>query len=108
MSTAAAEQADKVGPTPGPWSVGPGNVVKSVTDLPGGGRQTRWVAQVVHCTPVVEGEQEANARLIAAAPDMLAALKKLISAYDLAVVRSDVIGFAHEAAVAAIAKAEAR
>ena len=61
--------------TPGPWTIGPANIVKAVTEIPGIGRQTQWIADVIDCRPMVVGEREANARLIAAAPKLLAALK---------------------------------
>jgi hypothetical protein len=60
--------------TPGPWSAGAGRYIKQVkhTSL---GRETRFVAECVTALPLVEGEREANAHLIAAAPDMYAALQ---------------------------------
>jgi hypothetical protein len=63
--------------TPGPWHHGVGNsrLVWSGTKI-----ESKVVAD---CTsdvyPVNDLEQEANARLIAAAPDMLAALRALVA-----------------------------
>ena len=55
--------------TPGPWAVehpyGEGGIYVS-------GTNTALIAKIYH-------EQEANARLIAAAPDMLAALRSLLA-----------------------------
>jgi hypothetical protein len=60
--------------TPGPWSIGPPHVVAQRATDSEGRRTTRFVAEAVLSTPLVEGEREANARLIAAAPEMLALL----------------------------------
>ena len=62
--------------TPGPWRAGPNPagefsneiVVRPVGDFPHG----RWIAD---CGALDDPERIANARLIACAPDMLAALK---------------------------------
>lgn len=82
-----------MGHTPGPWTVGEHRGV--------------WVGPVVHAdgkgVAFVVGSED-NARLIAAAPELLAALK------DLRVFVSDNLIFSPEVAVAdrAIAKAEGR
>jgi hypothetical protein len=66
--------------TPGPWSVRfenratyivtAGNVIVSaIINVPGGDREQ-------------DGINEANARLIAAAPDLLTALRELVAAHD--------------------------
>ena len=55
--------------TPGPWRIGLPHVVWQTVELEEGGRRH---------TPIAEcflHDKEANARLIAAAPDLLAALK---------------------------------
>jgi hypothetical protein len=56
--------------TPGPWQVSPyGNITsKSLT-----------VASVEQIDFVTESEKQANARLIAAAPDLLSALENLMA-----------------------------
>ena len=90
--------------TPGPWLTDRNNV------------HTGQIATVYHCigndwieiwtdkwleTGLGEGEQEANARLIAAAPDLLAALQSVLSnSLD-----SQGLADAHKQARAAIAKA---
>lgn len=63
-----------MGFTPGPWSVGPQHVVRAVSESDSGARVTRFVAEAVLSAPLVDGEREANARLIAAAPDLYEAL----------------------------------
>ena len=72
------------GPTPGPWELAPFNgnecdvldVVSGYEELPGGRVSANWIAE---CN-LQEGPEEnlANARLISAAPDLLAALKALV------------------------------
>lgn len=90
--------------TPGPWLTDRNNV------------HTGQIATVHHCigndwieiwtdkwaeTGLGEGEQEANARLIAAAPDLLAALQSVLAnSLD-----SQGLADAHKQARAAIAKA---
>jgi hypothetical protein len=69
------------GPTPGPWELAPFNgnecdvldVVSGYEELPGGRVSANWIAE---CN-LQEGPEEnlANARLIAAAPDLLQACK---------------------------------
>lgn len=63
--------------TPGPWRVGPTHKDDSFAIH----AQT---ASVVHCKPFSSSHKsaEANARLIAAAPDLLAALISLVRASD--------------------------
>lgn len=77
--------------TPGPWALAPYsdcdeviNVVAGYKDLGGGQSQAHWIAE---CEAGVDfgddaeaiiATNEANARLIAAAPDLLAACKTLI------------------------------
>lgn len=84
--------------TPGPWETDRNNV------------HTGQIATIHHCLnndwvevwsenwPIDEAEQEANARLIAAAPELLEALHRLVDATD-----PETTGWSE--AVAAIAKA---
>ncbi len=60
--------------TPGPWRISRGDVIADTKD----GTATRNVARVDTGFP----ENDANARLIAAAPEMLAALNFLLNAPD--------------------------
>ena len=61
--------------TPGPWKVGS----KYPTDIYAD-RAGHAIAQT--CNPQVDGECEANARLIAAAPELLLACQNLMMALD--------------------------
>ncbi len=91
--------ADHSKHTRGPWQIAEpddGNFKTVVFDAD---------MMTVATVPTATFEGDANARLIAAAPDMLAALKELLAVSELAVVRSDRLGFAHEAAKSAVAKA---
>lgn len=99
--------------TPGPWVFGRTSDDKRL--ILGEGA-TRYVATVqIHQTPRkmglwMEDEREANARLIAAAPDLLEAAVKLVGHPDLGTIRytdGDMWKDA-EALRAAIAKAEGR
>lgn len=73
--------------TPGPWRVehtgdyadDPVKVVKIC--YPDG--QQRHLAKVYDCYLPGDGDGDANARLIAAAPDMLAALEAMRDAWDM-------------------------
>lgn len=91
--------------TPGEWKI---ELDRSHNPMVGTAECT--VAEVLDdCHPDVE-QQEANARLIAAAPDMLAALKSLVGR-DLTFLDSKVMGgqityTSVKAARAAIARAE--
>jgi hypothetical protein len=98
--------------TPSPWTVsaldgqtiGPRRVLVSWTsgaEVP----QLQAVARVFERT----GETEANARLIAAAPELLAALRELVRAWDHTTYAvPDRMEAALTAADAVIAKAEGR
>jgi hypothetical protein len=66
--------------TPGPWTVtanttGPGHHVSAF--------ESRWAQMVtVHASPSRTIEAEANARLIAAAPELLEALLAMVESYE--------------------------
>ena len=79
--------------TPGPWKVSM-NQIKSNYDT---------VAQVF--THLVQGRNEANARLIASAPDLLEALEDCVAVMDRELAGLKVIQPELSAARAAIAKA---
>lgn len=73
--------------TPGPWTChdgyrrinSRGSLVVSVGDCPNQEYYSgRYAVEAPHLTAVNENELEANARLIAAAPDMLAELEELL------------------------------
>ncbi|MEN6532148.1 MAG: hypothetical protein ABFD89_00700 [Bryobacteraceae bacterium] len=95
-----------VGHTPGPWeSLG------AAILAPAGEKGVVFIASVSHLgmhviSPTVH-EQTANIRLIAAAPEMLAALRAFVTAWDecLQLEKTDV---ALRLARAAIAKAEGK
>lgn len=66
--------------TPGPWTVerdGQGNIVIGAPK-PNDDARYLWIAEV---TPSNNGEHEANARLIAAAPEMLEALRNAFASW---------------------------
>lgn len=103
--------------TPGPWTIRFGlNVMGKDVRYPS---QERLVANAGgHANNIwneqVTAENEANARLIAAAPDLLEALKEILAAGESYVDSADEVkamlrfGRANDAARAAIAKAEGR
>ena len=64
--------------TPGPWRTGPAHVVRQQSVDGHGRRVTRFVAEAVLSAPFVEGERDANARLIAAAPELYEAPGELL------------------------------
>ena len=93
--------------TPGPWVV-VGNLTKYVEARLVGG----LIQEVAACGPTMADEgygqqQEANARLIAAAPDLLAALQDVDALWmHHSIAHGDgKIGPLHEKVIAAIAKA---
>jgi len=90
-------------PTPGPWKVSDGNkraVYSTVTQHRIDGNFTPIVCDCIRPT---DGEGEANARLIAAAPCLLAACEEFISHYPCGI--NTFLDDAYRAARAAIAKA---
>lgn len=67
--------------TPGPWSVIFGTDITGIENDPENG--CVGLVDVAHVyMRTVTGRHEANARLIAAAPELLKALKKLITQFD--------------------------
>ena len=92
--------ATKQTSTPGPWE-GVGHGVYTVADNPC--REILWHGHNTRSAP--DKEREANAHLIAAAPDMLAALKEVAevaSSTQSRFTRQDILKYI----AAAIAKAE--
>ena len=59
--------------TPGPWTA-PGGIYVFTESV-----DTRYVAQAMHAEGMTEEDVAANARLIAAAPDLLEALQALVA-----------------------------
>lgn len=98
--------------TPGPWTVGPVERTKwSVFATTDGGDSVK----VICCTAGNAREREdpqraADAHLIAAAPDLLEALRDLYALYDRGVLKGPDALCAQvvHAAIVAIAKAEGR
>lgn len=100
------------GHTPGPWRINdaarsPPPKVKvwspSAAESAGGEFEMGWVAELSRKRP--QSEREANARLIAAAPELLDALRDLVGA--IAEMKLEMAGHVSlEEARAAIAKAE--
>lgn len=71
--------------TPGPWKTYRGAVWSTHESVSGPvtkGMRTNHVCAISERLKMPDGEREANARLIAAAPDMLAALEAIISQMD--------------------------
>ena len=91
--------------TPGPWAVSPDHIFRNQADI----FEIHWSAIGECIAECVHGE--ANARLIAAAPELLEALKEYIAAGENSVTATDDVaamirfGEANKAALAAIAKA---
>ena len=92
--------------TPGPWRFEPAGKRLRVVGARGVWLATAEYAPAHDVEPgdVDRAQAEANARLIAAAPDLLAALQAMLTALDCESVSYREI----EAAEAAIAKAEGR
>lgn len=84
--------------TPGPWSIQRQNPSPTTGEWMVAGKSPGYLAEVRDCG---SGPVEANARLIAAAPDLLEALEALITAVD-----ASMYGMAIHNARAAIAKAK--
>lgn len=90
--------------TAGPWVHHPDD---NIITTHGGRLILEWVARTNHRLSGETSieERNANARLVAAAPELLEALKTLID-MDVAYQRGDKVAQAVDAAKAAIAKAE--
>jgi hypothetical protein len=87
--------------TPGPWRVRGTNFGYTNCDVlgpphPDGGDYA----------PICRANSEANARLIAAAPELLEACKELVQSLEVEKKRSGIVCFGFEAAKAAILKVE--
>ncbi|HEY4136462.1 MAG TPA: hypothetical protein VGO34_14755 [Alphaproteobacteria bacterium] len=85
--------------TPGPWAIEHKNPFETFVRGAPNEEGSRYVVAIVH--PGHDNATEANARLIAAAPDLLDALKAVVAVADR---KTDVF----DQARAAIAKAEGR
>ena len=67
--------------TPGPWAIDPLTERSAAPEIVGNGRR---IARVLYWMGSEDNEVKPNARLIAAAPEMLAALKMVKSEYERA------------------------
>ena len=74
-----------MGHTPGPWVVAGDSIHDRETKYESDGARTGDTACRIATTEIMarQGEQEANARLIAAAPDMLEALEEVMGELDV-------------------------
>lgn len=96
--------------TPGPWNAQGFRVREAHRDFSHGIWKEGVRLALVNCRPLRNrSEEEANARLIAAAPDLLAALRLAC----LVMAKGNGLSYqdrreAHEACINAIAKAEGR
>jgi hypothetical protein len=102
--------------TPGPWSVGEDNVGDgcNIRDA-NGNRVAHTATSRNHGTEKIDpAEAKANARLIAAAPDLLKALKELLDASEAspddlpAHEYESIVADAHNRARAALSRAEGK
>lgn len=93
--------------TPGPWALGelldPGDNTKHVAIIQREG-VTQGAVCLVSSVNLFDAQDAANAHLIAAAPELLAALRRLVSAYSYDNIPS--VADALREARAALAKAE--
>lgn len=89
--------------SPGPWSLSP-HSWRRIISAPGDGYITRDVC-VLDASTMSAFSQEDNARLIAAAPELLKALEDLYEAYGRSVASDDWDAEVTRAASAAILKA---
>jgi hypothetical protein len=106
MSDLKIGRIEQLTHTPGPWDRGPmnGEAIDVITPT-----KTLFVAAVVARVPALHPKAEADARLIAAAPDLFAALCELTRAWDSTQFPvSDRMQMALDDADRAIAKAEGR
>ena len=90
--------------TPGPWNIGTSDIPVSSFSVHGGNRNHSTIARLASLDFVGMGldEQYANARLIAAAPELLVALEQMLNLNSLGAYEQSA---AISAARAAIAKA---
>lgn len=69
--------------TPGPWAADKEDELGFQADVLVADNRRKRIAACGHDGRwMADGEAEANARLIAAAPDLLAALKAMVASYD--------------------------
>lgn len=89
--------------TPGPWMAGPINGYGELNGIQV--KEQRGLVLAVAIGDVPELDSEANARLIAAAPELLRCLRNMIDLYEQ--LQGHPTAYSHESR-AAIAKAEGR
>lgn len=75
-----AEQGERTGPTPGPWEVGATDENGRIDIIRNDRGYRFYVAEAI--SGFDDGVQEANARLIAASPLLLATLTKMLRRLD--------------------------
>lgn len=71
--------------TQGPWNSGVINAIPATMQVPHAfisGPSHQWIAETLICGATSYEERNANARLISAAPDLLAALELCLDALD--------------------------
>ena len=85
MSARAQDRKGPQGPTPGPWRVERQNPSPTTGEWMIAGGIPGYLAEVRDCG---SGDVEANARLIAAAPDLLRALIDMLDAYEVPAISS--------------------
>jgi hypothetical protein len=90
--------------TPGPWTVKAGDGCRGIHGTDGHGRIAK-ITMRRSITAANLTELDANARLIAAAPDLLAALRALLLILECEPDTTDELSLTEKAARAAIAKA---
>lgn len=98
--------AEQTKPTPGPWQVHP-HALYQIVAAPFDGpfeKRGRLVAEVSTDDDFPNDTEKANAHLLAAAPDLYAALVEVLRTRSSAAITRDAID-ANEAAYTALAKA---
>lgn len=68
--------------TPGPWQAIISGVTRAISTTNGAPKQATICRLFTECASFAPGEPEANARLIAAAPELLAALESALASIE--------------------------